>query len=755
MIPIVRIDQAELLAVPAVHNRSVFAEQVNRICRDEGTRPGAIAVELSQDVVDALVIWLRELGIGPGGGGKLPCMLGLAKTNRRIHPRYRQAAIRLQELHGKPLHQISSDILRRELNFSPVSFLCLSPTDSIFEAVRSGVELGLPVYGIDLGEIAEGERTETMLQDPLQAREDLAKFVVRNAACIRHRDNVVDERREHAMAARLKRLLREYSRVLFTCGIGHWHSLEHRLADPAVSVATSPSATEHEQFQRVVVAPNLAIYQMDVLPVLTEHYESGRLKPIDDATRRLDYATICGSALAEASGKAGASNQEVLPAFCQYLKNLSLLNQRQTADLFMILTAAREMVSPTFATRLGEILVTEALDWARSDQWPDLPYLRGASSGLLRSHVGLQAELEENGRVSAHFYISHRCKSSSPDSDCPLPRLRDPIPPDGKHDKKRRVTFHSWVWPPCESLLFGTAYAASDIVDRKTRVRSPEPFSGCLYEGVDVKATLRATIRGEKRIQVKALSASMQTSLRTENEDDPTVFIFERDTEVQEGSWSTFIAGYGGDIRMFVHNQHRFDEVTRRNGDDFVASVQFCDIRKPPKHLRKHVESCYYLYGITLFGNPSLNPLQSARWLEASDYTGCPITRSSDAPELFSYYQREHRMALDQEDWVSSLIRLALPYAKRRVTVLLPKNQPVSPTVQKEVNRLGLSLETLPLGQFPPDQIQIIRSQYLVQPLDVNRMIYSEGLEKAMGETPAKHLELLPERIRAQLEHPD
>jgi hypothetical protein len=137
MIPRVHIGQGELLAVPAVHCRSVFAELMNRTCRDEATRPEAVAVELSQDSVDAAVKWFKELGVGSGGAGSIPCMLGLAKSNRRLHPRHKQAAMRLQELHGKPLQEIAPEVLRRELKFAPVSLLCLSPTDSIIEGIRS------------------------------------------------------------------------------------------------------------------------------------------------------------------------------------------------------------------------------------------------------------------------------------------------------------------------------------------------------------------------------------------------------------------------------------------------------------------------------------------------------------------------------------------------------------------------------------------------------------------------------------------
>lgn len=754
MIPRVQVGSSELLAVPAVHNRSVFAEVMHRASRDEATKPEAIAVELSHDTVEAVVKWFKELGIGPDSDGKLPCMLGLAKRNCRIHPRYKEAALRLQELHGRPLHEIAPEVLRRELHFAPASLLCLSPTDSIIEGIRSAVELNLPVYGIDLGEIANAERGQPMLQDPILAQDDLGEFVTRNdAICFSHRDTVVDERREQVMAARLKRLLLEHRRVLFTGGVGHWHTLRQRLADPAFPPASVATVSEREQPQRVVVAPSMAVFQMDLLPALTAHYESARSLAPDAPGRRLDYARICRATLAEACSKAETRNPELLPAFCQYLTNLALLNQCRTPDLFSILTGARDVISRSFTERLGEILVTEALDWARKEQWPDLPYLRTAHEGISGSSAGLQAELERNGKIMERFYIHHRSASRSPARDTPLPKLPDPESPPDTNDPKRQV-YYTWVWPPCETLLFGTAYAASDIVDRKIRERCPEPFTGSLHEGVDVKATLRAVIRGEQRIQVKTRSAPAQTQIHTEGDDDPTVFIFEREAQARDGHWDTLLAGGSREIRQHVENQRRFDEITELKGHSFIACVQFCTEPEPEARFKKHVSGKRYLYGVTVFGNPSLNHLQSARWLEACDYTGCPILRFSGARHLFQFYRDEYKIALREDKWVTSLIRIALPFAKRRITVLLPKGQMLEPGAVREAAARRISLETVPLSRFSTKHIEIIRNQYLVRPFDVDRMDYPDELQSLFGESPRKHLDLLPGRIRSQLELP-
>jgi len=756
MIPRLVVGERELLAVPAIHNLGVFAEQVNRACRDAPTRPQAVAVELSHDTVIAAVAWLKELGVSAACPGRIPCMLGLVKANRRIHPRHRESALRLQEQHGLPLHQIAPEILKKEINFSPVSLLCLSTTDSMIEAIRSAIELDLPVYGIDLGDTAAGERGQPMVQDPVLAQRGLAAYVERNErTCDPHRDDVVDGRREWAMAARLKRLLLQYNRVLFTGGLGHWQQLRRRLADPALLPAAEPASSEGEKLSRVVVAPSIAVNQMDLFPDLAVAYESIRQLPLQATARYMDFTSIYRDKLAAAWECAEPSNREAAAAFAHYLTNFSLLCQRQVPDLFMTLHAAKAMISPAFASRLGNVLITQALEWARPEQWPDLPYLeetRDGSAPFPSSGAEQRASLRSGDKRSTPFHVNHISESQSRDPDCrQLPPL--PEPDTGRDQGRRRRQFGgSWLWPPCETVLYGSAYAAAEMADRNQREHSPEPFSGSLHDGVDAKATLRSIIRGERRVQVKVRSASSMTAPSTEFNDEPAVFIFETPETVRNSSWGTFIAAMAGDIRKSVRDKKRFDAVIRERGDDFIVTVHQYAERALRAALKPHASSLRYLYGTIIFGRPSLTPLQAARWLEESDYAGCPILNSSSSSDVFRYYQQKHGMTLDSAQWPATLVRLALPYARRRVMVMTPPRLALPPEVFREARARSISLQLLPLAHFPPERVNAMRHQYLVHPQDSEHMDYPEETQAAFGESPEHYLDLLPERILAQLD---
>ena len=83
--------------------------------------------------------------------------------------------------------------------------------------------------------------------------------------------------------------------------------------------------------------------------------------------------------------------------------------------------------------------------------------------------------------------------------------------------------------------------------------------------------------------------------------------------------------------------------------------------------------------------------------------------------------------------------------------MLLPKKARLDTAAQDEARRRGIRLDCVSLTHFSAERIRTIRNQYFVEPDDVNAMEYPEDMQAAFGESPRNHLELLPERIRAQL----
>src|SRR3990172_6183975 len=183
-----------------MHFNHVFAWEVNKICSYLNIDLEAIAVELGSDIVLAARNLFSELGVGSETFKELPVMLGIMKKNCMIRASLKEKVLQLQKETGKDLSALSPEMLHHEIGFSGYSVLFLSPVDSIIEAIRCGIELNTPIYGIDLEEMADSIFRPIHVHDPLEARRNFTDYIVQNALLAQaQRDDEIDYRREIAM----------------------------------------------------------------------------------------------------------------------------------------------------------------------------------------------------------------------------------------------------------------------------------------------------------------------------------------------------------------------------------------------------------------------------------------------------------------------------------------------------------------------------------------------------------------------------
>jgi hypothetical protein len=750
MIPELTLSGRRLASIPAIHNRAVFADAVHRACRDDVNRPNAIAVELGPGAVKAVAAWFRDLFGERNVTMELPCMLGLVRRNHLIHPKHRAAVIRLQEEYGLPLAELPVSILWEHAGFANLSLLCLSPTDSMIEAIRSAVELGIPVFGVDLESCAHADRSRALIEDPLSAGANLSGYVDRNAPrCSQTGDRWVDGRREEVMASRLRLLMERYDHVVFTGGLGHWQRLRQRLVDPKLRPAAAFPEGDADAYLRVLVDPIMAVRDMDVFPEISARYEVLRRQPLDSRDARLMYQGLLRDKLAVADRVAERHERDRLIAFAQYLGNLCLVNQRQVPEVIDTVNAADAMVSSSFARRFGEELISKSIPWASREQHPDLPYLRAESlhpSEGKFSAPGTRARLVASNVQSPSFFVQRM----RPEHDQRLPvNMESPFPPDAGENNPGPASSQHWVWPPCEHLLFGTGCQAIAEVITSAEGRRVEPFSGSLHEGVDSKATLRAFARGRGRVHVRVGSAQLQCRAQEELS-EPVVYLFGSGTGARRPSWRITEAGF--DLAPYVQDRARYHDIVQHQGSVFVAQVAFCECGDPEPRLRPWVYEVRHLWGAIGFGNPCANAVQGARWVESCDYARFPILRSGDMSLLCGLYRDRHRLALDPGAWTSTLVRLALPYARHRVVVVAPDGYLLPPEIGFEARSRELQVEIVPTSFFSADRLAAIRKQYLVFSKNDNGLDFPEGIEAVLGQTSRAHIEILPSWMRAQLQ---
>lgn len=764
------LDNGRLRAVPSVHFRFAFAETVSNLCRDESTRPKAVAVELGPGAVAAITDCMRDLGVGPRKPRtELPCMLGLIRRNKLIHPKFMQQAIRLQEIHGKPLQRIPPHVLSEELQMPSLSLICLSATDSIIEAIRSAIEREIPIYGVDLEDFAYCNRQDVLIEDPLSAQENVCDYVDRNAEHAKSsRDDWVDARREQYIAAGLRYLVQKHEDVLFVGGLAHWTELVRLLTEtsPAMELVSSqPDAI----YERVVVDPNIAVRFMDIFPEFTREYEHRRGTVVSRLEVRDMVVNNLRAAYQNAAGSIQfeSNPQDFIGQYFNYLSNLCLMNQRAVPDLFLSISAADMIISRQFAEKLGESLIAGAaqdIGWLKPENFPNLQYLKPLALDQIElkwSKKWTKAELiGPHGKNGPHFVAGS-------DQDHPFGPEASPIPIDSElmeswESRARSESEdsgdsdhspNSWVWPPCENLFYGTAYKAAEVAFTRREEGIAIPFEGVLHQGLDCKASVRAAARGDGRLFVRMRTMRRNVSQK-EALSEPFVYIFDRVDATQHirPTWGMTQGGrsLGEHIRP-AYRQH-YDSVVQREGKNFIAGVYYFEERDIESRLAgcNYFSGMHLLWGAMAFGNPCLNSIQSARWIEEGNFRCCPVLRWASMDDLIRLYKDKHGIELDKSNWPETLIRIAIQYARNRVVVIAPDFSVLSQLAKAEARARKISLDFHPLSYFSTERIAGIRKLYHVYPKDQDATQWPDEVVRLLRQKPDEYFDLLPPFIRAQ-----
>jgi len=768
---VISLNGSTLRAVPAMHYRAVFANEVNQLCSRETTRPDAIAVELAPHMVQEIVQWMKELRIGPFKEVLLPCMLGVLVRNRLIHPDYRYSAIFLQEHFRKPLSEISSELKKQFLHFSDQYLVGLSSTDSIIEAIRCAVELDIPVYGVDLDEFAPGTNEQLLVGDPSNPIFDLPVYVSQNErAATQMRNSYVDSRRELVMAARLKNIMNKHLQVLFTGGLAHWEKIKELMADESIRPAEFLIQDRKPEFTRVIIHPRMAVMFMDTYPILTTRYEETRRNPLisEGQTRSLsDHAQIFQDILqqtylqyyakSESNVSIHAANKELqrISDFERLLASMRLVHQQSTNSMSGLLEAAFSMMSLDFCNILTYHLMDIGRSWASPNDFSELPVISNTPQSeqksslhedqfhLIETRLNDQEKVSGNKKRSEPFYVEFQTRQRL---DHQLLKLWDWK--DEPREPSRKGSWNAWVWPPCEALLFGAAYEAAKIAVCESNENESAVFEGSVYNGLDIKASIRSVVSGERKIYIRKPSTSKKTFVPNGKKPEPTVFIFEESVEVS--SYWTLLMG-GTNMGKHIRNKSRYEKIVNQSGSYFISSISKTSPIETPAHLKPYVDSTTLINAVTVFGSPCMNAHQGAEWCEDNDFQCCPVLPYSGYDYLIEHYQNRFQMDMSKDDWKTALIRFAIPYAKERVVVVAPVGYRIPASINTEAKRRRISLSILPLNYFPAERVAEMRKRVIVNALDSDGFNFSPEVEAALGQKANQYFELLPLYMQQQL----
>jgi hypothetical protein len=768
-----RYNKSLLMTIPSVHHHTAFAEQVNNICHDQHHRPDAVAVELGHSLVLELVSFLRELKQGEPEKNSLPCMLGIMRRNRFIHKDKYENSLLLQKLYRSPLYNIPDDILAARLNFSKWATLFISPADSIIEAVRCAIELNIPVYGVDLNDFASTKIENFSIEDPASAHNDLQEYGNRVMKyCGAGRDMHIDYNREMFMASGLKYCLTRHLKVLFICGMAHWQSILTLMDDEHLVPFPVHEIPGESEFRRVIVHPSLAAPVMEILPQITFDYEMARqpavspinksrlLKPEIRVRSCLDSVYHEYTSFSESSGftRSGSAAWSKICIYEQYLFNLSVVRQRKIPDMATLLISAKAMMDNNFGRLLTQKMMEVTPEWASSKDFPGLPLIQQVSS---------------TNSVSNPRYKNKKIRFEAKNHDCCREDCNDEInffssEPDNmnidpsdineywewKWNKKEKYFLpregNPWIWPPCESLIYGIAFKAAEIsnINQKQKHDS-SAFDGSLEGGINVKSTIRSLIHGERKIYVSKLASGQDHAIQDGINPDPFVLIFPENSDLSSSKWSFFTAG--SELEHFVKDCELFDRIRSEKGDIFVSSILFEENIAPPPHLKLLVSEMSRTHGTVMFGNPCINSKQSAIWLESTDYKSCPILSDYGMRTILAYYYDHYNLKINLSDWKGALIRMAIPFAKKMVTIIASDSYCIPEEVKKEASGKRVQLNLVGYSNFSESQLDEARHRYSIRTLDRAGIMFPPETEVLLGQTIDTYFDMLPYAMRKQV----
>jgi hypothetical protein len=754
---------AVLFAVPAVHFQADFALEVNRACCDPARRPNAIAVELGPLIAAAARRWLGELGIGPGRRTRLPCMLGLVKRNRFLRPSARVRASELQRETGLDLSRIPPLRLYEELGLASSSVLALSPTDSIVEAMRCACELDLPLYGVDLEDMADPVYPNFLFPDPTGEASVPPGDLCRIAAAAPG-DPEVDTRRETAMAARLKGVLERHGRVLFTGGMGHWNRIERLISEktlrPAVKGLEASPQGDAGIFRRVVIHPALASAHMDAFPAVAKAFESRRRHPglgPPGRSRPIDRDAILRALLKKAyrrhfSGSSASPDRTTdagkgadwsgLTVFEQLLRGLTLLNLRSQPTLSLLDSCARA----TFSNDLCDTLRRSFTEFP----WVDGKTLPGC--GLLRPSLA-----GEGG--PGQMVLSD---TDADPGEIQIPKLLPggssgagsfPVPECWPHATglKIRASLYRYTWRPWEDLINGLCAMAIAHSFRQRREPAQETFTGQLLEGIDVKATLRAHSRGEERIWIRDTRLRGGPVPPDLPEGFPVVWIFDEEScpDGDPRDWSTYFEPIDW-VANFTGDPAAFRRMIRTPGDGLVDLVTYSHpVLGPKASLSQAGIRHEVLSGLVVFSPIFPTYRQTASWFRFTGASRNPVTwcwRVLSCESVVRNLAARAVPSIQALRWQDLLIGSALPFAGPTLTVVAPRDFAMSSDVVRAAGRRGTSIRVVPASCFSPDLLQRIVQYHVVPGLldKEGRTEYIPEAERVLGEPKDRYRHLVP-----------
>ena len=401
------------------------------------------------------------------------------------------------------------------------SYVPIDPCQPVIAALRIALQERMACEFVDL-EVQEYEPHVLPAPDAYALKRVEA---VRFASAmlpfsLRPEEGSQHQQRVRRMAFELHRLELEYESILFLPAVQDWPWIRQAYTERA------PYAEHAASWKRPKiwsVAPEQLFFVLGELPFITGLYERNRRQMRSDEHLSIDgikELLLATRAVWRQDRTWGADwvTPQLLRTYLQYVRNLTLTDERLTPDLYSLVVAAKQVVGDSFAIRLAETargypyqLEKGAIDTARMGieagslgDGPEIPMqsrLPGPPTHWRSVELKPEPRRDQQKRWAQRW---------NPFTQCSWPPEDDRI-----------ESFHAHVREQARALL------AEDLAHS-------EKFTSSIKDGIDMRETLRNWHTGD--LYVREVPPSRGTV-------EVVVFLFEDSDDSLRYSWrSTWYA---------------------------------------------------------------------------------------------------------------------------------------------------------------------------------------------------------------------
>lgn len=443
----------------------------------------------------------------------LPIIHGCLETAAAVHERLRdlqpqvvavELPATLQEAVVRACERLPYlSIVSYNLSNDEPVYVLIEPCDGIIEATRFALEHDISVVFVDRDTETYGAKVDPLPDPYAIQRIGYGAYVDAYLDTVPASEDEDDVFREACMAYHLQRLVRQYERVAFVCGLAHVKGVLREMETP---LAFPLQRTRREDITVWNVSERSAREVLQEPGFITAAYERYRSAQSEVAPDRLllhkDLVETARSQYKDNAGERLSLSQ--LSVFNQFGRNFTLLEGGLAPDLYHLIIAARGCADDNFAY--------EVWDAATSYPWQESP------SRLPTMDITLE-DLRRHSRA-VRFHRTFK-------------RLRKIL----RSVPQRRREKRPGEWRERWSGVFICSYPPEDIViesygaflqkrgksilsEENTRV---EPFTTSLLDGIDIRETLRNWHEGRIYVrETRNVQGKVGSVVVILDEDDPS-----------------------------------------------------------------------------------------------------------------------------------------------------------------------------------------------------------------------------------------